>query len=172
MTGARISHTLDDKAFQAGVQRLGGVIGPPLLRAIGTGLVEQTQGRFESGRDVWGTAWQALNPAYAAIKRGPGILRASRMLQRSVTYQEHGATLLIGSNRVYAGVHQFGATIRPVRAKALVFRMGGVGPRGGPGYVRVQSVTIPARPYLGFGPNDQRAAMEVLAVFVGRAFSG
>lgn len=168
MTGARIRFTLDDKDFRAGVTKLGGVLKTGVVRAIGVALVEVVNKRFESGTDPFGQKWQALNPAYAAIKRGPGILRASLMLQRSVTFSASGSQVTIGTNRIYAGVHQFGATIKPVRAKALVFRMGGVGPRGGAGIVRVKSVTIPARPYLGFGPDDQRAVMETLGVFIDR----
>lgn len=169
MTGARISFALDDKGFQTGVQRLGGVLHGGVLKAMGTALVEETNKRFDSGRDVWGTAWQALNPAYAQIKRGPGILRASRMLQRSITFEVSGSTIRVGSNRVYAAVHQFGAIIRPVRAPALTFLLGaGAGMKSKFMLVHAQSVRIPARPYLGFGPNDQRAVMEVVGAFVAR----
>ena len=42
---------------------------------------------------------------------------------------------------VYALIHELGGKIVPVRAKALMFRVAGK-------FVSVQSVTIPARPYL------------------------
>lgn len=171
MTGARINTTLDDAAFRNAVTRLGGVLHAGVPRAIGAALVEQTQQRFESGRDVWGTPWAPLNPAYAAIKRGPSILRESRMLQRSINSQVGGLTIVVGSDRKYAAVHQFGAVITAKNAPALSFRLGVAGPRGGiwRAFVHAQSVRIPARPYLGFGPNDQRATMEVLEGFVQRA---
>ena len=167
--GARIHFTLDDKAFIASIDRVGGVLKTGWVRAIGAGLVEVVQERFDTATEPLGGKWQALNPAYAAIKRGPGILRASLMLQRSMTFAAGGNQVTVGSNRVYAGVHQFGATIKPVRARALVFRMGGAGPRGGAGFVRAKKVTIPARPYLGFGPKDQRSVMETTATLVNRA---
>lgn len=170
MTGARLNATLDDKAFMAGVARLGGVLHVGVLSAIGTAMVEETQKRFETGRDVWGVAWAPLSPAYAQIKRGPGILRASRMLQRSITFQVSGASVTVGSNRVYAGVHQFGAVITPKNAPALTFLLGaGAGMKSRYMLVHAQSVRIPQRPYLGFGPNDQRAVMDVLDVFVQRS---
>lgn len=174
MTGARISFTLDDKAFVASFAKLEAGLKTGVARAIGVALVEVTNKRFESGTDPFGQKWQPLLPAYAAIKRGPGILRASLMLQRSVTFTTAGNQITVGTNRIYAAVHQFGATIKPVNARALVFRLGMAGPRGGKssGIVRAKSVTIPARPYLGFGPNDQRAVMETLAVFIGQTFSG
>lgn len=173
MTAARITFTLDDKGFDTGVQRLGGVLRTSTIRAIGVALVETTMQRFESGTDPMGQKWKALLPAYAAIKKGPGILRASLMLQRSVTFATAGATVTVGSNRVYAAVHQFGATIKPVRAKALAFRLGATGPKGGKSFalVRAKAVTIPQRPYLGFGPKDQRAVLDVVSNEVARAFS-
>ena len=118
MTGATISYSLDTGPFIAVVAQLSGVMKSGVPKAIGVALVEETQKRFDQGVDVWGTRWQPLQPAYAAIKRGPGILRASLMLQRSITFAVSGSTMSVGSNRVYAAVHQYGATSRPVRAKA------------------------------------------------------
>ena len=165
MTGARIAFTLDDKGFDTGVQKLGGVLRTSTIRAIGQALVETTTQRFETATDPMGQKWKALLPAYAAIKKGPGILRVKGMgggLQSSLTFSTSGTTITIGSNKVYAAVHQFGATIKPVKGKALAFRLGASGPRGGKSSVLVlaRSVTIPQRPYLGFGPKDQLAVME------------
>lgn len=178
MSGARIGFTLDDKAFAASVTKLSGGLKTGVLRAIGVALVEVVNQRFESGTDPFGQKWHALLPAYAQIKKGPGILRASLMLQRSVTFATSPGQVTVGSNRIYAAVHQFGATIKPVNAKALAFRLGApsTGPRGGKKtsifIVRAKSVTIPQRPYLGFGPNDQRAVMETMAVFIGHTING
>lgn len=178
MAGSSIGYVWDDKQTLAAISRLGGIVRSAVPRAIGVALVDTTQRRFDSGREPFGAPWHKLNPAYAQIKKGPGILRASLNLDLSVTFQVSGLKITVGSNRIYAAVHQFGATIKPVRAKALAFRLGGagVGPRGGKRtttfLVRAKSVTIPARPYLGFGPADQRAAFEVLNSFVRRAVSG
>lgn len=128
----------------------------PLLRAIGVGLVETTQARFETATAPDGGPWTALNPAYAATKKGLGILRESAMrggLQASITYAVAGDSVAIGSGKIYAGVHQFGATIRPKRGAFLRFRLGA-------GYATVRSVTIPARPYLGIGRADEEAVLD------------
>ncbi len=172
MSGARITYALDDKAFQGAVQRLGGVIRSGMVRQIGMALLVTTEERFQSQTEPFGAKWAALNPAYAAIKRGTNILTASRALVKSLTMEVSGTRVMVGSNRIYARVHQFGGTIRPKRANALVFRLGGVGPRGGPGFVHARAVTIPARPYLGFGPADQRAVMDVVQGEIRRVFGG
>jgi phage gpG-like protein len=173
VTGATIAYTLDSSAYTGAVAKLGGVLKSGLLKAVGVALVEETQHRFDAGVDVWGVKWQPLLPAYAAIKRGPGILRASLMLQRSITFQVSGSTVSVGSNRVYAAVHQFGAVIKAKNGKGLAFLLGGNESKhnkGGFHLIQVQSVTIPARPYLGFGPKDERAVLEVLGREVTRIF--
>ena len=173
MTGARIDVSLDDAAIRAAFGRLSTALRGGALKAIAAGLVEETQSRFERGAGPDGAAWAGLNPAYAAIKRGPGILRESRMLQRSITSQVSGSRILVGSNRVYAAVHQFGATIKPKNAKALVFRLRptgkGKGKGGNSGLVMAKSVTIPARPYLGFGKGDREVVMDVLEDVIARS---
>lgn len=169
MTGARITYTLNDDAYRAALTKLGGVLHTGVLKTIGVALVETTQHRFETQTEPLGARWAPLNPAYAAIKRGPGILRASGLLQRLITSEVRGHTVTVGSNRVYAAIHQFGGVITPKNGKALAFRMGG-SKKGKPNLVLAKSVRIPARPYLGFGPADQRAVMDVLDSAIRGAF--
>ncbi len=166
MTGARIVSALDDKAVLEAITRLRQVttFSTGMMRAIGVGLVTTTQKRITQGVDADGNAFAPLNPAYAEIKRGPGILRASLMLQRSITFEAGRATVTVGSNRIYAAIHQFGGKIVPKNAKALEFKLG-----AGGGLVRVKSVTIPARPYLGFGAQEIEVTLDVVDAFVSRA---
>jgi phage gpG-like protein len=170
MTGARIGFALDDRDYTRRVAQLGGVLKTGVVRAIGAGLVGVTQERFETETDPMGGRWEPLSPWYASIKRGGGILNASGLLNRTITFDSSGSTIEIGSNRIYAGVQQAGATIVPVSARALVFRLGVPNLRGG--LVFAKSVTIPARPYLGFGPKDQREVIETLDVFIRRTLTG
>lgn len=137
----------------------------PLLRAIGTGLVEVTRDRFASGTDPQGQPWAPLNPLYAATKRGPGILRESAMrggLMASVTFDTAPGQLRVGTNKIYAGVHQFGGTILPKAKRALAFRIGGE-------FIVARSVTIPARPFLGIGPEDEDMILDVTEGVIERA---
>lgn len=152
MTGVRLTVDLDAAAAIAGMTRAAEVARhpAPLLRQIGVYLVHSTQARFPTARSPAGEAWAPLNPQYALFKTGPGILIGSGMsggLQGSITSEVVGDTVAWGSNKVSAAVHQFGATIVPVRAKALRFMYGSS--------VQVRkSVTIPARPYLGLSAED------------------
>jgi phage virion morphogenesis protein len=166
VTGARIVSALDDKAVLAAFTRLRQVttVSQGMMRAIGVGLVTTTQRRITQGVDADGNPFAPLNPAYAAIKRGPGILRESLMLQRSITFEAGHNTVTVGSNRIYAAIRQFGGKIVPKNAKALVFKLG-----AGGGIVRVKSVTTPARPYLGFGAAETEVTLDVVEVFTMRA---
>lgn len=161
---AGVTLEVDDDQVRAA---LGALVGAgrdpaPALKNIGFAWVQSTRDRFLAQQSPSGAAWAPLNPAYAAGKRGPGILRELGMaggLMGSIHHQvPDSRTLLVGTNKVQAAVHQFGATIRPVRAKALVFRLGGR-------LVFAGAVRIPARPYLGASVADLTEALEIVADF-------
>jgi len=170
MTGATLTAEFQDGPFREGIERMQLLTRDfaPLLKTMGVGLVKTTQDRFVAAKDAQGNPWHALNPLYAENKKGPGILRGRAMsggLMGSITFKVDGSTQLrVGSNKKYAAAHQFGVVITPVSAKALVFRLGGK-------LVRAHSVTIPARPYLGFGEADQLVALEALDFFYSRALA-
>jgi phage virion morphogenesis protein len=170
MTGARITLSIDDKAATESLRRLRGMaVWPtPLLRAIGVGMVRDTDQRLGGSVGPDYQAWPALNPAYAALKRGGGMLRESGQrggLAGSLTFHISSGAVEWGSDKVYAAVHQFGGKIAPKTGKALVFKLGGR-------LVRARSVTIPARPFLGFGREEQDTVADVVEGFFARAMRG
>jgi phage virion morphogenesis protein len=170
MTGARITLGIDDKAAMESLRRLRGMaVWPmPLLRAIGVGMVRDTDQRLGGSVGPDYQAWPALNPAYAALKRGGGMLRESGQrggLAGSLTFQVSSGAVEWGSDKIYAAIHQFGGVIVPKNGRALVFKLGG-------NWVRAKKVTIPARPYLGFGRDEQGTVEDVVSGFFARAMRG
>jgi phage virion morphogenesis protein len=164
MTARVTVSDLDVQRALAALARLGRDPSPP-LKALGPLLVASTRNRMVAEQAPDGSAWPRLNPAYAAGKRGPGMLRERAMrggLFGSLTSALEGRTLRIGTNKAYAAVHQFGATITPKTARALFFRMGG-------GMVAVKRVRIPARPFLGISATDRDTIRDVFADFARRA---
>ena len=127
--------------------------------ANGMVLVRGTHERFRAERDPEGNAWARLNPEYARTKKGPGILRETSMLMRSIFYKATSDAIHVGTNRVYARVHQLGDTIRPKSRPKLVFKLGSR-------WVRAKQVTIPARPYLGVSREDERAIRDVIEALI------
>ena len=177
MTGARILVEMDDKEIQRAVFRLSamGQNMLPVARAIGVGLVRNTQDRFDAGRAPDGRAWTPLKPFTLAMKRGPGILRESGMrggLQASIAFRADagagGATVTVGTNKVYGAIHQFGGTIRPKNPKGLLFFR----TPGGRVWAAARSVTIPARPYLGISFEDRRMIGEAVQDILRKKWGG
>jgi phage virion morphogenesis protein len=161
MTGVTFEARFDDADLSGALARLAaGAADPsPLMRIIGDYGVDSTRRRMIEQHAPDGTAWAALNPAYAELKgSGYDILYASGALRGSLTYLAGMSEVSWGSGMIYAAVHQFGATIVPKNAPALSFVLGG---KLSPYLVSVKSVTIPARPYLGISDAD-RVEIELL----------
>ncbi|MDO9501398.1 phage virion morphogenesis protein [Falsiroseomonas sp.] len=139
-----------------------------LLPPIGTGMVRVVQDRFRNAEDPQGKAWVPLRPDYAAAKRrGAGILRGAAMaggLMGSITRDVQGYDLAVGTSKIYGAPHQFGAIIRPRSASSLVYRIGNR-------VVFAKQVTIPARPYLGWGAAEEEVVLEVTEALFDRAIA-
>lgn len=169
MSGITLETKVIGTAAIRAFRQLAGVMSDttPIMRVIGVGLVEGTHTRFDKGVDPDGAAWAPLNPVYAAGKKGPGILRESAMrggLMGSITFLASADTVLVGTNKIYAAVHQFGATIVPTKASHLRFWMGGQ-------LVEALSVTIPARPFIGVSADDALMIEETVVDALDRAVS-
>ena len=167
VSGAVLITRLDAAEAQSAFRRLERAVADttPIMRAIGTGLQSNTHDRMDAGQAPDGGAWPALNPTYAAGKRGPGILRESGMrggLQGSITYRAGRSEVQVGTNKIYGAIHQFGGTIKAKGSGKLAFKMGGR-------FIRTESVTIPARPYLGISSEDEDMILDVIESALARA---
>lgn len=143
-----------------------------VLDAVGNSILNNTRRRMEQGVDPHGVRWDSyapLNPIYASTKEGPGILRGPNFsttgLYRSLTKQARGNTLVWGSALPYARIHQMGGIIQPKNKRWLSFEMGGR-------LWHLDSVEIPARPYLGFTEEDREDLMGELEDYLNRAVRG
>ncbi|MDR1311111.1 MAG: phage virion morphogenesis protein [Burkholderiaceae bacterium] len=115
----------------------------PVMRAIAQTLEAKTERNFASqGRP----RWKALkNPSER--RKGGVILQDSGQLAASITTRYSDTQAIIGTNKVYARIHQFGGKtrahpIKPKRKKVLAF--GGKFARS----VNHPGSNIPARPFL------------------------
>jgi len=130
---------------------------------IGMYLVGSVQQRFEDGQAPNGAYWL---PSGRSQADGGQPLTDHGHLRDSITYESGRAGAEVGSNMVYAAVHQFGALIMPKDPGGyLVFR-------AGDGFVKVKSVTIEARPYLGINGEDERAIQGIVEEYMAEPFRG
>lgn len=127
------------QAALAQIQQQGGDL-KPTFDVIGRKLKTKIQLGFRSAQSPWGQSWAPLK-----IRQGTPLRNTGANLYGRLTYQIGGSSdeqfVDVGTNFKYAPVHQFGAVIKPVKAKMLRF----MGPNGP---IFAKQVRIPARPFL------------------------
>lgn len=129
----------------------------PLMEAVGALLENSTRERFKTNVSPEGRPWR---PSLRAKASGGPTLVHSGLLRDSITHVANGASAEVGTNKLYAGVHQFGAVIRAKDAPALSFNLPGVG------RVSVKQVVIPARPFLGMSKADRAGVGEAIETWL------
>jgi phage virion morphogenesis protein len=144
---ASITVHVDDTALAASISaaiRASGELSP-VFDAIGARLMFKVDERFQYQRGPTGGPWvQSLR----ARLEGGETLTDRSILRKSITRQVHRDHVLVGTNVLYARIHQFGGVIVPKVAKALKFRL------ANGAFVVTQKVTMPARPFLGLDAED------------------
>lgn len=166
MSGVTLRVTLKDDASPA-FRRLQQLAADPrlLMAEIGQTLVTNRQLRFETGTGPDRKPWK---PSLRA-QRGKGQTLIDRgLLRESVVRQPvvSGNSVTLSSNLRYAAVHEFGATIRPVRAKALRFAL------PGGGFATVKQAVIPARPFMAFDRDDAEDVLATVRAHIDRLSRG
>jgi phage gpG-like protein len=173
MTGALMRVELTDQ--DVALAELGDLISrtgnpTPLFENIGLSLVTSTQHRFDTGTGVDGSPWP---PSLRVIARGGKTLVLSGRLYRSVSFQASATGVEIGTNVIYAAIHQFGGSInQSARNQTLHFktnkRTGQQRFSKAKGATHSKEVTIdaravqmPARPFIGLDDDDDRAILRI-----------
>lgn len=136
-----------------------------IFDAIGQYGESSTRLRFKKGVGPDGVRWK---PSARAMQSGGQTLVAKGAqggLLGSLTHRADADSAEWGTNKVYAGIHQFGGTIAPKTARSLRFAVPG-------GFVTTKRVTMPARPFLGVNAEDGRELQEVMLDVVRAAEAG
>lgn len=150
-----------DKALGNAAKRIGST--GKLMASIGEALVSGVKTRFKNEEDPEGRKWKA---SARALAEGGKTLTDTARLRDSIDYAATPTKVMVGSNLPYARIHQLGGTIRPKKAKRLIFK--------GPGGEKIvaKQVTIPARPYLGVSKADMEEVRATMEDFLKSAFKG
>ncbi|MCH5277475.1 MAG: phage virion morphogenesis protein [Desulfovibrionaceae bacterium] len=131
-----------ERAMGKATQKLGDT--QPLMASIGEALVSGTLKRFQHEEEPSGKKWPKSKRA--ALESGQ-TLTDTGLLRRSIDYAATPDKVMVGSNRVYARIHQMGG-------------------KTGKGH----KVTMPARPFLGISAADMKEAKATIADFLTGAF--
>lgn len=132
------------------------------MDAIGAYLASSTQRRFQAGVAPDGAPWV---PSIRARTEGGKTMMLSGQLAASIAHEATRDSVEVGSNRVYAAVHQLGATIHAKNVPNLRFRIGAR-------WISKPSVTIPARPFLGLDDRDRQEIEAIVADDLAAAEAG
>lgn len=160
MSGAQIE--IDDTQVVNALIRLLRVTSDltPALNDIGEMLDKSHDARFDLEVSPDGQPWEYLSVLSHLLtkeKNPDKILTESGRLRESLHYDVTDNTLQFGTNVVYAAVHQFGA-------KKGAF---GKNKRGTP----LPWGDIPARPFLGVSPGDEKRITDILSDHLAAALS-
>lgn len=129
----------------------------PLMDAIGRVLVNGAVERIGiTNIDPGGVPWPQ---SYRAEVFGGPTLHATGNLLRSIVAAPEARQVTVGSNLIYAGVHQEGAVIRAKTARGLAFML------ADGEEVVVGEVWIPRRPYLGVSDAEAQDIAEITAEY-------
>ena len=140
----RLSFALSDSGVAAKLQRLASPTPLTAAMALIAGDMEtQTVLRFDAETAPDGKGWQ---PSQRARKQGGKTLTDTARLRQSLTSRAGDDYAEVGTNMIYARIHQ----------------LGGSAGRGG-------AATIPARPYLGFGEADKANIKQIIVQALGAA---
>lgn len=120
------------------------------MTTIAESLRTSTTERFDDAKGPDGRAWKQ---SIRASEQGGKPLTDTGKLKNSIRAKADSTSAAIGTNDIRAATHQFGDT-RTIRAKNkpyLAFQVNGK-------WRRVKEVTIhiPARPFLGVSPEDEK----------------
>lgn len=127
-----------------------------LAMDIGEMLVSNTQQRFEDQQAPNGSSWE---PSMRAKEMGGVTLTKTSELKNSIGYVASSTGVSVGSNKVYAAIHQLGGEIKGKRGK-LKFKL----PNGQ--FVQVDKVTMPKREFLGISDEDKEEAAHLIKEYM------
>jgi phage virion morphogenesis protein len=183
MTGFSIRIEVDDAEARRNLEELlARMANPrPFYQAVGNLLVASVGRNFQREAGPDGAPWTPLRPATIRKRQrrglsGLAILRERGRLAGSIFHQveEGGVRIGVPSGIRYGAIHQFGGTIDMAPRTGRIYRRqfadGSFGRRFAKKKnktsvatevaVGAHRITIPARPFLGIGPEDEADIIE------------
>jgi len=153
MAGMTVNVSVNDREVQDLLRQVAARIGnaTPAWKEIGEVVLESVQRNFEEHRAPDGTPWKPLADETAREKAARGrsasdILIDTRTLMGSIHPKADATGVTVGTNVIYAAVHQLGADFSTIRGR--------------------RRVKIPARPYLGIREMDWPEIRETLSRYI------
>jgi phage gpG-like protein len=186
MSGFGMEMSIDDEPVQLILNRLAGFDRealPGALDAIGAGRVNSVRQRFERSAGPGGVPWK---PSLRVKRKGGKTLVLSTRLFGSITHNVIGNAVEWGTNVWYGLLHQLGITFSVAARTGTIYRRTDRAQTEIlPGFVKksksnfasehaipAHSVTIPARPFVGWDREDEDDSYDMLRNALVRYLTG
>ncbi len=154
-TGLNVSIDVDDKRFKAAIAQLHHRAQhlEPVYNQIAARLLASAQNRFDTQTDPDGNAWEPLKNATRLFKAKKGysskILTRGGNLRSYLNSKSTDDYALVGSNEIYARIHQLGGEAKTSKGKT-----------------KGASSLMPARPYLGVDDSDAKRITDIITSYL------
>lgn len=127
-----------------------------VLNSIAEGLRTSTVERFTEEKSPEGKPWKT---SIRVREEGGKTLTQTTQLKTSIRAEVSDSGLAVGTNDIRAATHQYGdeRTIRAKNKKYLTFKAGGKWRKAAS-----VKVSIPARPFLGISPEDEKDIQDIM----------
>ena len=127
----------------------------PVMKDIEGVLAEATERAFDEesspDHDPWPTLGAFTQSQRQEQGKWPGqILQCSGRLASNIETDSDSDSAYIGTNVIYAAIHQYGGITSPNSM--------------------IPNKAIPARPFIGLGPEDEGDILDLLRSFLSEAF--
>ncbi|WP_315742832.1 MULTISPECIES: phage virion morphogenesis protein [unclassified Bradyrhizobium] len=178
MTGAllRVDLSGQDKALGMLADAVTRLSNPrPMFEDIGLALVTSTHHRFDRSKAPDGSPWP---PSLRVVQRGGKTLILSSRLYRSITFDASPTQVEVGTNVIYAAIHQFGGDIDQAPREAVLhfktnkrtgvsrFAKPSKADRARKATIGARTIHMPARPFLGLDQDDPRTITTIVENFI------
>lgn len=146
-----------------------------MFEDIGLALVTSTHHRWDQGVAPDGSPWP---PSLRVIAQGGKTLVLSSRLYRSITANASPTGVEVGTNVVYAAIHQFGGPIQHAARTAVLhfktnqrsgttrFAKPSKADRARKAEIGAHVQQMPARPFLGLDEDDPRTIQTIVENYV------
>ena len=166
-----VSIRVNDQQFRFALRNFSSAIQPRPLLQIASQVMRGSIAETFAEEGSPAGSWPALAPftirKLGAAAAGHKLLIMSGRLRNSITHVIEGSRLIIGTNLVYAGIHQFGGYAgRSSPSPRTLSRHSARQAKGFHGPVGFRRPFIPPRPYLVFRPEDPERMREGMEIYI------
>lgn len=185
MAGLSIKLDLSTDALAAALAKLAAADTDvlPAMQQIGSFMEAETLLRFEREAGPSGSKWP---PSLRAKHSGGQTLTDTARLRQSIVSEATANSAAVGTNLVYAAIHQLGGTIKRDARQQTIYhsydkRSGELSRRfvkkGKSNFardvqVKAYEIKIPARPFLGINEQSETGITEILTDYLAATVGG